>query len=154
GRAGRQGDPGRSQFFVSLEDPLMVKYGALNEHWQDDPASIQRLVEGEHLDQRLFLHSYDIPVEGQRNLLHTRRQAVLDGSEPSRSELARLVTLRVIDDLWADHLARISEYRGVAQWQQYQATPPYFLSLDHRDPHAQFLQKIHAWYQELQETLP
>src|SRR5439155_18592565 len=58
GRAGRQGDPGCSRFFVSLEDPLMVKYGDLDPRYRDDPASIQRLVEGQHLDQREFLHRY------------------------------------------------------------------------------------------------
>src|SRR5262249_7094017 len=63
GRAGRQGDPGCSRFFVSLEDPLMVKYGDLDPRYRDDPESIQRLVEGQHLDQREFLHRYDLPVE-------------------------------------------------------------------------------------------
>jgi preprotein translocase subunit SecA len=52
GRAGRQGDPGCSRFFVSLEDPLMVKYGDLDIRYRNEPASIQRLVEGQHLDQR------------------------------------------------------------------------------------------------------
>ena len=66
GRAGRQGDPGCSRFFISLEDPLMVKYGDLDIRYRNDPASIQRLVEGQHLDQREFLHRYDLPVEGQR----------------------------------------------------------------------------------------
>ncbi len=42
GRAGRQGDPGSSRFFVSLEDPLLVKYAAENAKFAHDPESIQR----------------------------------------------------------------------------------------------------------------
>jgi preprotein translocase subunit SecA len=112
GRAGRQGDAGCSRFFASLEDPLLVKYGDLNPHYRNDPASIQRLVEGQHLDQRQFLHRYDVPVEGQRNRIHSHRQAVLDGTAPCRSELERQITLRVIDDLWADYLARLEDFRA------------------------------------------
>jgi preprotein translocase subunit SecA len=37
GRSGRQGDPGCSRFFVSLEDPLMVKYGDLDPRFRNDP---------------------------------------------------------------------------------------------------------------------
>src|SRR5208337_4661173 len=56
GRAGRQGDPGSSRFFVSYEDDLLVKYGIDNPKLQHDPESIQRLVEGQNLDIRNFLH--------------------------------------------------------------------------------------------------
>ena len=70
---------------------------------------MQRLVEGQHLDQRLFLHGYDVPVEGQRHRIHSRRQAVLEGRIPCNSDLERLITLRTIDDLWADYLACVDE---------------------------------------------
>ena len=80
----------------------MVKYNDLDPRYRNDPASVQRLVEGQHLDQRQFLHRYDVPVEGQRNRVHTYRQSVLDGTSPCRSELERQITLRVIDDLWAE----------------------------------------------------
>jgi preprotein translocase subunit SecA len=154
GRAGRQGDPGCSRFFLSLEDPLIVKYAGLSPGDRKDPATIQRLVEGQHLDQRMFLHGYDVPVEGQRNLIHTERQAVLDGTAPCKSELARWVTLRTIDDLWADYMEQVSDFKSGAQWQSYAASAPFFLSLDRRDPHATFLRQIHEWFQELQATMP
>src|SRR5437016_1478270 len=96
GRSGRQGDPGCSRFFVSLEDPLMVKYGDLNPTYRNDPAAIQGLVEGQHLDQRLFLQSYDSPVEGQRHKIQSHRQEVLEGRLRCDSELERLITLRTI----------------------------------------------------------
>ena len=66
GRAGRQGDPGVSRFFVSLEDDLLVKYGIDNPRLRHEPESIQRLVEGQNLDIRRFLQKYEGVVEGQR----------------------------------------------------------------------------------------
>jgi preprotein translocase subunit SecA len=154
GRAGRQGDPGCSRFFISLEDPLLVKYGDLNEHFRNDPASIQRLVEGQHLDQRLFLHGCDVPLEGQRNRIHSHRQEILEGQIPCESELARLTTLRTIDDLWADYLARVGEFRSGVMWQSYVPSAPFFLSLDRRDPHQVYLQQTHQWFQELEAEMP
>src|SRR5262249_30284226 len=48
GRAGRQGDPGCSRFFISLEDDLLEKYRGINRRFDDnDIDTIQRLVEGQ-----------------------------------------------------------------------------------------------------------
>ena len=154
GRAGRQGDPGCSRFFVSLEDPLMVKYGDLDPRYRNDPESIQRLLEGQHLDQREFLYRYDLPVEGQRNKIHTYRQAVLDGTAPFQSELERQITLRVIDDLWADYLARLENFRAGIPWQSYAAVPGFFVGTDYRDPHFTFLRQIDEWFPELEAAIP
>jgi preprotein translocase subunit SecA len=153
GRTGRQGDPGCSRFFISLEDPLMVKYGDLDPRYRNDPESIQRLVEGQHLDQREFLHRYDLPVEGQRNRIHTYRQAVLDGTAPCESELERQITLRVIDDLWSDYLARLEDFRAGIPWQAYAAVPGFFVGTDNRDPHLTFLRQIDQWFPELEAAI-
>ncbi|MBZ5586913.1 MAG: accessory Sec system translocase SecA2, partial [Acidobacteriia bacterium] len=154
GRSGRQGDPGCSRFFLSLEDPLLVKYGDLDPRWRNDPETVQRLVEGQHLDQRLFLHGYDVPLEGQRNRIHTDRQEVLEGRIPCESELERLVTLRAIDDLWADYLARVADFRAGIPWLAYAVTAPYGTRFGQRDPHEEYLQKIHEWFPELEAALP
>lgn len=66
GRAGRQGDPGMSRFFLSMEDDLMVRYADLDSRYSGEPETLQRIIEGEHLDARLFLHGYEVPLEGQR----------------------------------------------------------------------------------------
>ncbi len=141
GRAGRQGDPGRSRFFISLEDDLLVRYADLNPKYRDDPDTLQRLVEGRHLDTRIFLHGYDVPVEGQRNKIHTHRQEVLDGDLPERE---KQITLRTIDDLWADCLAQVAEYRSGVQW----------VSWSGRDPHREYLLKVDQWFGELEAALP
>ncbi len=144
GRAGRQGDPGCSRFFVSLEDDLMVKYADLNRRYSKDPENLQRLVEGQNLDLRIFLQKYEIPIEGQRHRFQTHRQKILQGEEPCASELERLVTLRTIDDLWADYLERVADYRSGVQW----------LSYGRRDPHYEYLKKIDQWFPELESALP
>ncbi|MDE3199081.1 MAG: accessory Sec system translocase SecA2 [Acidobacteriota bacterium] len=154
GRAGRQGDPGCSRFFVSLEDPLIVKYRDLDPEGLDDPGVIQRLVEGQHLDQRLFLHGYDVPVEGQRNILHTRRQAILEGRIPCASDLERIVTLRAMDDLWADYLERLEDLRAAIPWQSFGAAGVPFLGTDRGDPHSVYLHKIDRWFPELEAAIP
>jgi preprotein translocase subunit SecA len=154
GRSGRQGDPGCSRFFVSLEDPLMMKYADLDPRFRNDPGSIQSLVEGQHLDQREFLHRYEIPVEGQRNKIHSYRQRVLDGSASCESELERQITLRVIDELWADYLARLEDLRAGIPWQAYAAVPGFFVGTDWRDPHFTFLRQIDEWFPQLEAAVP
>jgi preprotein translocase subunit SecA len=141
GRAGRQGDPGCSRFFISLEDDLMVRYGELDQRYRDDPGTLQRLVEGQHLDTRVFLHGYEVPFEGQRNRIHSRREEVLHGVMPDGE---KRITLRAIDDVWADHLARVSEYRSGVHW----------VSWAGRDPHREYLLQIHRWFRELEAELP
>ena len=141
GRAGRQGDPGSSRFFISLEDDLVVRYGELDERYRTDPDTLQRLVEGQHLDTRIFLHGYEVPFEGQRNKIHAWRQEILENDLPDR---VKHVTLRTIDELWADHLARASEYRAGVHW----------VSWSGRDPHREYLLKIDEWFRELETSLP
>ena len=141
GRAGRQGDPGSSRFFLSTEDDLMVRYGELDTRYREDPDTLQRLIEGQHLDTRVFLHGYEVPFEGQRNKIHARRQEVLEGGGPERQ---KHIALRTIDDVWADHLARVSEYRAGVHW----------VSWAGRDPHREYLLKIHEWFGEMEAALP
>src|SRR5437868_10765344 len=93
GRAGRQGDPGASRFFVSREDPLLVKYGIDDDRFHHDPESIQRIVEGQNLDIRRFLYKYENMLEGQRFAIQERRQGFLDGTVDCSSEIERLVSL-------------------------------------------------------------
>jgi preprotein translocase subunit SecA len=141
GRAGRQGDPGSSRFFISLEDDLMVRYGDLDTRYRADPDTLQRLIEGQHLDTRVFLHGYEVPLEGQRNKIYNWRQEILESGMPERE---KRITLRTIDDQWADHLGRTSEYRSGVHW----------VSWSGRDPHREYLLRIHQWFRQMEERLP
>jgi preprotein translocase subunit SecA len=154
GRSGRQGDPGASRFYVSLEDDLLVKYGDLNPELGRDPDTVQRLVEGHHLDARLFLQKYELPIEGQRYRIHSYRQSVLEGTTTCASDLERMVTLRTIDDLWADYLARIAEFRSGIPWLDFALAGVPYLTLDRRDPLYEYAKKIHQWFPEMEAALP
>jgi preprotein translocase subunit SecA len=100
GRAGRQGDPGSTRFFVSLEDDLIVRYGIERlippRLWpdnQDTPLSsplirreiarVQRIVEGQNFEIRRTLCRYSEQVEQQRKRLHRRRREILLDREPA-----------------------------------------------------------------------
>jgi len=98
GRAGRQGDPGESRFFVSLQDPLIRRYGveqlvsARNlPPRQDAPvgsrllraeiARAQRIVEDEGFRLRRTLFGYSDIVERQRRAIQRWRTKVLERTE-------------------------------------------------------------------------
>jgi preprotein translocase subunit SecA len=143
GRAGRQGDPGSSEFFISLEDDMLVKYGIKDQRLGHDAESIQRLAEGQNLEIRRFLHKYESVIEGQRQKIQQRRQAILMGEASASSELERLVALRTIDDQWADYLATITDLREGVQW----------LSWGGRDPLHEYLTSVHSLFTQLEEQL-
>jgi preprotein translocase subunit SecA len=140
GRAGRQGDPGRSRFFISLEDDLLVRFGIQDTKQHHDAESIQRLVEGQNLDIRKFLAKYESVIEGQRQRIQERRQAILTSDLP---ELERLVSLTTIDDVWSDYLAAVSELRGGVQWYSYGG----------RDPLHEYLTRVDTMYRDLESGL-
>ena len=98
GRAGRQGDPGESRFFLSLDDDLLVRYGIQNllrgrvapgrsDRPLDDPivseeiARAQRIIEGQNFEIRKTLARYSSAVEDQHRALMEWRQSLLHGNE-------------------------------------------------------------------------
>ncbi len=102
GRSGRQGDPGTSRFFVSLEDDLMVRFGIdrfLESRFvqrqdtnidhpvvQGEIERLQRNVEGQNYDVRRALWKYASVVEQQSGALHDFRSEVLHGRLSSMCE--------------------------------------------------------------------
>jgi preprotein translocase subunit SecA len=143
GRAGRQGDPGSSRFFVSLQDDLILKYAAGDPIVGQDPDAIQHIVEGQNLAIREFLNKYESVIEGQRQFIQSRRQAILTGEEESATETERLIKLTTIDDLWADFLAEVADYRAGI----------HFVSWANRDPLHEYLITIDRMFQDLQQKI-
>lgn len=101
GRAGRQGDPGASKFYLSLEDDLMRIFGsdrvkAMVDRLglEEDEAieakllsnsieNAQKNLEGRNFDSRKHVLQYDEVMNTQRKIIYKQRQAVLDGEDVS-----------------------------------------------------------------------
>jgi preprotein translocase subunit SecA len=99
GRAGRQGDPGSSRFYLSLEDELLRRFGSdrvtslMERLGMDDETPIehnmisktiensQTKVEGHNFDLRKHLVQYDDVVNRQREVIYAERKKILDGED-------------------------------------------------------------------------
>lgn len=124
GRAGRQGDPGTSVFFISLEDELLVRFGMrqsrastsapdqeLNEpNLRDKIIHIQRVIMGQNFDIQQELNAYSDMVEDQRRILYEERLHVLKGTQTMIPAEQR-IRLFYIDEFWAEHLAYTATLR-------------------------------------------
>ena len=96
GRAGRQGDPGYSQFFVSFEDDLLLRFGSdkykqmmasigftgdqaiRNNMFAKTVETAQKRVEGNNFDVRKHLLNYDDVMNNQRTIMYDKRNEILD----------------------------------------------------------------------------
>ena len=96
GRSGRQGDPGFTQFYVSMEDDLMVRFGTdrikimlqnlgvdenraiQSKTFTKSLSSAQSRVEGNNFDLRKQLLQYDDVNNNQREIMYKRRNEILD----------------------------------------------------------------------------
>jgi preprotein translocase subunit SecA len=125
GRAGRQGDPGSSRFFVSLEDELMRRFGGPSVARimdrlgvdEDMPiehnmvtkaiANAQIRVEGHNFDLRKYLLEYDDVVNQQRQVIYEQRRLIL--SEASIRPLVLDILTRQLDALVDSYTAAEDE---------------------------------------------
>jgi preprotein translocase subunit SecA len=157
GRAGRQGDPGCSRFFISFEDNLLVKYGIDDSNYQHDPESVQRIIEGQHHDMRCFLTKYEEATEGRRLAFLERRQSILDGTRRCATELERLVSLRTMDDLWCEYLSALSELHAGIHWVSLTGgiRDPIqnYLKFGGFDPFREYVKKVHDLFEEFQTAI-
>ena len=115
GRSGRQGDPGNTQFFISLEDDLMRLFGGDRMKGmlerigidEDSPLeagmlsrsieSAQKKVEGKNFGIRKYVLQYDNVMNKQREIIYDQRRMVLDGEDVS--EYIRNMTYELIDGI-------------------------------------------------------
>ncbi len=141
GRAGRQGDPGSSQFFISLEDDLAIRFGgeklqglySFFKVQEDEPLSAkmlsrsienaQRMIEGKNFGIRKNIIQYDDVMNTQRQVMYDERMKVLRG-ESVHEDILKLIPDYVVEiaskgidnakkpELWdVDKLNRIIEER-------------------------------------------
>ena len=108
GRAGRQGDPGQSRFFISLEDDLMRLFGSerianmMNMLGVDEDTPIdqkmlsgaiesaQKRIESRHYQTRKTVLEYDDVMNQQREMIYKQRREVLDGADLHASIMSML----------------------------------------------------------------
>ena len=120
GRSGRQGDPGETQFCVSFEDDLMVRFGTdkakvllqkvgfdgelsiRNKMLSNSIESAQKRVEGNNFDTRKNLLQYDDVINQQREIIYERRNEILDQESIHETVLSTIKNF--IDELVHSHV--------------------------------------------------
>ena len=186
GRAGRQGDPGSSQFFVSLEDDLMRIFGgdkikALMERMkipEDQPIeakliskaieSSQSKVEGMNFDARNHVLEYDDVMNKHREIFYKKRRGILEKSnnlkpyileiikkagfseqdyqkrqqeigEKDMKQIEKLVSLKVLDTFWIEHLENMGHLRDSVRLRAYGQQDPL---IEYKKEGRQMFQKL------------
>jgi preprotein translocase subunit SecA len=161
GRAGRQGDPGASRFFISLEDDLLVRFGIAG---NPDVESVQRTAESQNLEIRETLWKYESVIEHHRREVYGLRREILLSPDWSVASLlpeeqygelrqavaeealetaGRRLALAVVDDVWADYLANVAELRGGIHW----------VSWGGRDPLYEFVTGVRDIYDDFHQRV-
>lgn len=127
GRSGRQGDPGETQFFVSMEDSLMRVFasdtvkkmmGRLGIP-EDQPIenkiisrsleSAQTKIEGFHFDSRKHILQYDDVLNHQRKIVYARRREILVGDESKVAEKLN----EILEELGNDSIKEVVEEKKI-----------------------------------------
>jgi len=137
GRSGRQGDPGSSQFFISLEDDLMRLFGSerfmgmMDRLGMDDSIPIehpllskaiesaQKRVEGRNFDIRKHVLEYDDVLNQQREVIYRQRREILEGGN-IKNQVQKMIDA-VIEravNTWASPDVYVDEYdlKGLVEY--------------------------------------
>jgi preprotein translocase subunit SecA len=119
GRSGRQGDPGYTQFFVSMKDDLMVRFGSdrigammetmglgdqaiQSKTFTKSIGTAQKRVEGNNFDIRKNLLQYDDVMNSQREIIYEKRNKILDND--SIHEMVLSTFRHHVEDLVNSHI--------------------------------------------------
>jgi preprotein translocase subunit SecA len=192
GRAGRQGDPGSSQFFLSLEDELLRVFGGERVKKlmsalkipEDEPIEAnliskaveasQAKIEGLHFDLRKRLLDYDNVLNKHREVIYKKRREILEKAKngklrpeilqmlkkagyskkdyekrekeigPERlREFEKIISLRVIDMLWREHLENMEYLRDSVRLRAYGKL----------DPLVEYQKEGHKMFRSLLDTI-
>ena len=131
GRSGRQGDPGFSRFYVSLEDELMVRFGSEkiqsmfemmgdaaieNSMVTKSITTAQKRVEGINFDVRKTLLDYDDVLRQQRETMYDQRNYILENDDVHsivKTMFDRVITNTVNSHVTHENKKDIVDYEGV-----------------------------------------
>jgi len=138
GRAGRQGDPGYSQFFISFEDELMRRFGTdkvknmiqsigydetqplRSKMFSKSIESAQKKVEGNNYDARKNLLDYDNIVSEQRKIIYERRNNLLEAEDTEE------IIYLIINDYIRAYIESIIPQNNIITEEDYQKITDYF----------------------------
>lgn len=175
GRSGRQGDPGETIFYVSLEDDLMRLYGGertlerLKSLVPDEGIvvasrtlkraldEVQQTIEGQHRQVREEAQHYDELIDRQRRALYEFRRAILEGRLP-KGETGRL--LEEAEAVTGAPLDRAILLAAIdLTWTQYLQEMELLKrgislrSIGQRDPLTEYQEEGHRAFEQLRETI-
>jgi preprotein translocase subunit SecA len=166
GRSGRQGDPGASQFFLSLEDDLMRIFGSeriarLMDRLGAQEGEVlthplitrsieqaQKRVELQNFQQRKRLLEYDDVMNQQREVIYSLRSFALEGGEELKGEAQKMVDKAVNQRIET----ALADYENAAEWDfpflqqdllmHYLLRVPEFENPDHRPTTVEAAQEV------------
>ncbi|SMP27013.1 protein translocase subunit secA [Laceyella tengchongensis] len=179
GRSGRQGDPGSSQFYLSLSDDLMRRFGGENLESmlerlglpEDQPiegkmfsravANAQRKVEANNFDARRWVLQYDDVLNQQREVIYKQRREVLESDDlkdvvlnMAKAAIENIVQVHTSEDLEEEwNLEAIVEYANNNLLPEGRLTEE---DLEGKDPSEMvddIFEEVKKYYQERQEEL-
>jgi preprotein translocase subunit SecA len=182
GRCARQGDPGSSRFFISLEDPLIAAYGvrglippgripAPQPEPIPDPlvgrevARAQRIIEGTSFDIRMRLWRYSVRIEQQRQTFQGWRRAILEDSEAPGllAETCPDRWMEVVQRFGTEPAARLERRLTLLAmdhaWSEHLGLVArirdgiHVVSFGGKDPLTEFTREIHQAFQEMNQLV-
>ncbi|MDP7579271.1 MAG: preprotein translocase subunit SecA [SAR202 cluster bacterium] len=180
GRAGRQGDPGSSRFYVALDDDLMKRFGGdrikavMNWAGLEDDAPLenkmmsrsiegaQTKVEGHHFDIRKHLVDYDDVVNTQRSVIYAERDKILSGSDLRDNiismievELSEIVS-RYTDDTPAENWdinTMLSELNAIYPLPENLSNVDAVYEMDPTELRERLVQGANSYYESLEQSV-
>ena len=141
GRSGRQGDPGYSRFFVSLDDELMQRFGSDNLQrlfgkMGDEPlessmvtkaiTTAQKKVEGQNFDTRKNLLDYDDVLRQQREIMYKQRDTILFSD--SIFDSIQKYFVRAAEGLVSESIVEIDQEKVVDETKLIKLVEPKYLA--------------------------
>jgi len=174
GRAGRQGDPGSSRFFVSFGDDVMRRFapewvgGMMGRLGMDEDMplesrmaskaieSAQTKVEGHNFDIRKHVVEYDDVMNTQRDLIYTERQKILEGTA-LKANIQEMITEEineVVGSFVADQQQEERDIKGLlTEMKAIMPLPPHFTQAHFADvPREAIVEELLAHAQEEYEA--
>jgi len=147
GRSGRQGDPGRSKFFISREDELFRRFP---NNGRISASAAQSRIERNNFDVRMRLLDFDNVLNDERNTLYTYRRSILTSD---RNDAVKIPLLAAASAAWSDHLESLDSLREGVYLRTYaQKNPVVEFKIDASEMFSEMMESLKKTEEELEKT--